>query len=247
MFDTLLLAAGAGKRMGVLSNEVAKPALKVGNETLIGRLSRQVSRLEGLSNLYVNCSHRAESIVQALQEQELSVDPIFLWEREIMGTAWTLTKVAERSRKDLLVIHGDLFLQDSGLFDFVSKAREQSTFSTIAIHQRELWKARSVVDFNLESKIVTSITARSTAHNESNQDSQSQLIWSNSGIYYFCSSILKTFKSENLRNSLIELVILPLIINNHNLKALTYTGVRYSVETPDDLDFVCNQEFRRAD
>jgi NDP-sugar pyrophosphorylase family protein len=247
MFDTLLLAAGAGTRMGILSNEVAKPALKVGNETLIGRLSRQVSRLEGLCSLYINCSHRAESIVQALQEQELPVDPIFLWEKEIMGTAWTLTKVAERSTKDLLVIHGDLFLQYSGLSNFVSKAREQSTVSTIAIHQRELWKARSVVDFNPYSKIVNSIIPRSLAHNESNQDSQSQSIWSNSGIYYFCSNNLKTFKSENLRNSLIELAILPLIINNQNLRALTYTDVRYSIETPDDLNFVGNQGFRGVD
>ena len=235
MFDALLFAGGLGTRMGSLTQNIAKPALKVGNETLIGRLSRQVCSLKDLSNIYINCSYLPKSIISAINDIKLPINPIFLWEKELMGTAWTLSKVSEKSKKDLLVIHGDLFLAEHGIEEFVQKSKAIPTYSTIAVHKRVSRKARSVIKFEETNQVVTSFVQFPIKTRASDMTIENKLVWSNSGLYFFQSSDLVKFESKNFQNMQLETAILPSMVQSRRLKAIEYFGERTSVETANDL------------
>ena len=235
MFDVLLFAGGLGTRMGNLTQNVAKPALKIGNETLIGRLSRQVCNLKDLSNIYINCSYQPKSIISAIDDIELPINPIFLWEKELMGTAWTLSKVSEKSKKDLLVIHGDLFLAEHGIDGFVKESKKSPTFSTIAVHKRDPREARSVIKVETTNQVVTSFVQVPIKARANYITIENELVWSNSGLYFFQSHDLVKFESKNFRNMQLETTILPSLVQSHRLKAIEYFGERTSVETPSDL------------
>lgn len=238
MFDALLFAGGLGTRMGSLTQNIAKPALKIGGETLIGRLARQVYNLDSLSTLYINCSYQPKSIVSAINEIELRVNPIFLWERELMGTAWTLSKVAERSKRDLLVLHGDLYLGSYGIEQFVHKAKTNSKNSSIAIHRREISRARSIVDVDNNSQLVNSFAQVPVKSHGKNTLIEDRYVWSNSGIYYFQYDDLRNFRSHDLVGLPLESSILTSLVQSQSLKAIEYIGRRFSVETSKDLEVI---------
>lgn len=235
MFDALLFAGGLGTRMGSLTQNIAKPALKVGDETLIGRLSRQVCSLKDLRDIYINCSYLPKSIISAINDIKLPINPIFLWEKELMGTAWTLSKVSEKSKRDLLVMHGDLFLAEHGIEEFVQKSKESPTNSTIAVHKRVSRKARSIVKFEKTSQVVTSFVQIPSNKSASDTTIEDELVWSNSGLYFFQSYDLVKFESKNFQNMQLETAILPSMVQSRRLKAIEYFGERTSVETASDL------------
>lgn len=235
MFDALLFAGGLGTRMGFLTQNVAKPALKVGNETLIGRLFRQLCNLKDVSNIYINCSYQPQSIILAIDDINHPIKPIFLWEKELMGTAWTLSKVSEKSKKDLLVLHGDLFLDEHGIEEFVRESKESPAFSTIAVHKRDPRKARSIVKVEKTNQVVTSFVQIPIKAHANDMTIENELVWSNSGLYFFQSYDLVKFENKDFRNMQLETAILPSLIQSNRLKAIEYIGERTSVERPSDL------------
>lgn len=221
--------------MRELTLSVAKPALKCGAQTLIERLVSQCSKLPNMEEVFINCSYMAQTIVQALQNRSHSNQITYLWEKEIMGASWTLKKVAENSSNDLLVLHGDLYLEYSGLEKFVLDAVSKTTSSSIATHSREISRARSKIEIDWTDRTVLSFEELRKNDRGVMNSGDSPQVWSNSGIYYFRRNHLREFPILYRKVQPLSDSILPMLISERNLVAFPFNGKRLAVETPDDL------------
>lgn len=225
----LILAAGRGSRMKHLTANQAKPSLAVGRETLISRLIRQVSNSSIISEIYVNCSYRAETIIAAIPDLEGSRKVQILWESEPLGTSRSLLAVGSRIKCGVLAIHGDLFLHDAWLEELLQDVDMDSRYSYIVTHRRKKKVARSEVI--IKNTLVTSI-----CHPDlSGSKGLSEEIWSNSGIYFVQNEHLREIDFESLGKEEVVEGILQTLVTKGRLKAITFKGLRYSLESPEDF------------
>jgi choline kinase len=73
----LILAAGMGSRMGRLTESVPKPLLRIGRETVIGRLARQCEEA-GVTRVVAVTGHLAERIEAQAPQENPGVEWIFV-------------------------------------------------------------------------------------------------------------------------------------------------------------------------
>ena len=81
-----VMAAGYGKRLGGLGEEVPKPLLPLGGAPLIGFALEKLAAI-GVEEVAVNLHHGAEKIRSALGNHARGVDIRYFHEPEILGTA----------------------------------------------------------------------------------------------------------------------------------------------------------------
>lgn len=221
--------------MGHLTEFKAKPALMYGEETLIGRLARQCAELNPDARIYINCSYQAYSVIGALSTFRDPSRLTFLWEREIMGTAWSLLNVHDHSKRDLLAIHGDLVLAPEGIFSFVSDTYSDKDFSALAVHKRISSFSRSKVDFHPRTQIVTEFTEIERRDMTIAKIANDPEIWSNSGIYLFRSQHLRGFQKSAAKSQDVPNLVVASLAEKGLLKAICFKGARHSVEKATDL------------
>ena len=236
IFNVLLLAAGRGSRMGALTNNAAKPSLDIGGESLISRLASQVASLKGHELTFVNLSHQPLSIVAALKDKTPSMKITFLWERELMGAAWSLMKVFSITDVDLLVIHADLYLNNQGLQSFSQACRAGTSNSCIAVHKRDSLKARSKVGLYKDSNVVKSFNEISFLDYKSKPKNAQSQVLSNSGLYFFRREHLNNLDTKSIEGKSIQEIVIPQLISKKQLEIVEFVGERYSIETPHDLE-----------
>lgn len=88
-----VLAAGYGKRLGALGEEIPKPLLPLGGVPLIGFALEKLAAV-GVSEVAVNLHHGAEKIRSALGDYAHGVHIHYFHEPEILGTAGGLKNAA---------------------------------------------------------------------------------------------------------------------------------------------------------
>ena len=81
-----VMAAGYGKRLGALGEEIPKPLLPLGGVPLIGFALEKLASL-GVKEAAVNLHHGAEKIRSALGDYAYGVHIHYFYEPEILGTA----------------------------------------------------------------------------------------------------------------------------------------------------------------
>ena len=81
-----VMAAGYGKRLGALGEEIPKPLLPLGGVPLIGFALEKLASL-GVKDAAVNLHHGAEKIRSALGDYAYGVHIHYFYEPEILGTA----------------------------------------------------------------------------------------------------------------------------------------------------------------
>ncbi len=83
----LVLAAGRGTRLGVLSSLRAKPALPVAGEPLVRRTLAWLAR-QGVREAVVNLHHRPETITAVVGDgADLGLHVRYSWEQPLLGSA----------------------------------------------------------------------------------------------------------------------------------------------------------------
>jgi NDP-sugar pyrophosphorylase family protein len=83
----LVLAAGRGTRLGVLSSLRAKPALPVAGQPLVRRTLAWLAR-QGIRDAVVNLHHRPETITAVVGDgRDLGVRVRYSWEQPLLGSA----------------------------------------------------------------------------------------------------------------------------------------------------------------
>jgi NDP-sugar pyrophosphorylase family protein len=87
MTPALVLAAGLGTRLDPLTRLVAKPAVPLGERTLIERVLEHLQR-EGVRDVVLNLHHKPETITAVVGDgAHLGLQVRYSWEREILGSA----------------------------------------------------------------------------------------------------------------------------------------------------------------
>ncbi|HEY6356855.1 MAG TPA: nucleotidyltransferase family protein [Vicinamibacterales bacterium] len=107
MVPALVLAAGLGTRLDPLTRLVAKPAVPLGERTLIERLLEHLQR-EGVRDVVLNLHYKPETITAVVGDgRQLGLRVRYSWEREILGSAGG-------PRRALSLVDSDTFLLVNG-------------------------------------------------------------------------------------------------------------------------------------
>jgi mannose-1-phosphate guanylyltransferase len=87
MAPALVLAAGRGTRLDPLTRLVAKPAVPLGDRTLIERVLEHLQR-EGIRDVVLNLHHKPETIAAVVGDgKHLGLRVRYSWEPDILGSA----------------------------------------------------------------------------------------------------------------------------------------------------------------
>jgi mannose-1-phosphate guanylyltransferase len=111
MFPAVVLTAGLGTRLDPLTRIVAKPAVPVGNRTLVEHVIDWL-RQQGVNDLVLNLHHRPETITGALGDgTHLGLRIRYSWEHPILGSAGgpkrALRLLSGESGEPFLIVNGD--------------------------------------------------------------------------------------------------------------------------------------------
>ena len=107
MLPALVLTAGLGKRLDPITRLVAKPAVPLGDRTLIERVLGWLER-QHVRDLVLNLHHRPESIAAVVGDgAHLGVRVRYTWEQPVLGSAGG-------PRRALPLIDADTFLIVNG-------------------------------------------------------------------------------------------------------------------------------------
>lgn len=178
--NILILSAGIGKRLQPITLDTPKPLIKIGSETILGRLNRQLTSAFPGSRIWVNISYKPESFMEEFSKYHQRCIPSIIWEPRILGGARTLDFLYNISPGPTLVIHGDLVLGE----EYVESLRAHLirmafSKSIIFCHTRPFRSARSVVEYDTNN-FVTRFQERSGLPSTSDET-----VAVNSGVYFF--------------------------------------------------------------
>jgi NDP-sugar pyrophosphorylase family protein len=108
-YQAVILAAGHGKRMGLLGEEYPKALLPVGDEPLIGHQLRLFGRL-GVHEIYVVIGHLGSHIVDAVGTgSRYSLTVRYVEQGPALGSAFALARAIPHLRKPFLLTLGDYY------------------------------------------------------------------------------------------------------------------------------------------
>lgn len=151
----LLLAAGFGTRLGVLTKETPKPLIKVGDKPILGFCLDQLSKA-GVTEVVINTHYLASKIQDFVANYETKLDIQLSYEKELLGTAGTLKKhIDYLSDEDFIVMHSDNYFADS-ISNFVlnHKSRKTGHYGSLGTFETDNPKSCGVLVLNSDSTIL---------------------------------------------------------------------------------------------
>lgn len=133
MTSALLLAAGRGTRLDPLTRLVAKPAVPLGDRTLVEHVLRWLHD-QGITNAVVNLHHRPDTITRVLGDgSHLGLPVRYSWEREILGSAGGPRRALPLLDSDpFVIVNGDT-LCDFDLRPMLEAHRASGAAVTMAL------------------------------------------------------------------------------------------------------------------
>ena len=139
---TIVIAAGYATRLGELTKNFPKPLLKIGDNTILGRLLDDIDPIEAIDEHIIVTNHRFAPIFEKWASEQHYTKPITIVDdgtnsnEERLGAVGDLLYVMDQMQlnDDLLVVAADnlLFFH---FRDFVAFAHEKQT-SCIMYHEQ---------------------------------------------------------------------------------------------------------------
>ena len=139
---TIVIAAGYATRLGELTKNFPKPLLKIGDNTILGRLLDDIDPIEAIAEHIIVTNHRFAPIFEKWASEQHYTKPITIVDdgtnsnEERLGAVGDLLYVMDQMQlnDDLLVVAADnlLFFH---FRDFVAFAQEKQT-SCIMYHEQ---------------------------------------------------------------------------------------------------------------
>ena len=104
----MILAAGYGKRLAPLTNDLPKPLLKVGDKTLIEHNIETLSKY-GVKEIVINVSYLGQQIIDFLNDKFPNLKINFLLEEKPLGTGGGIVNALSYFEKPFIVMKSDIF------------------------------------------------------------------------------------------------------------------------------------------
>lgn len=159
----IVIAAGYATRLGELTRNYPKPLLKIGNDTILGRMLDDIDAIPDIDEHVIVTNHKFVSIFEAWKEQQTYSKPFTIIDdgtetnETRLGAVCDLLLAMDKLKldDDLLVVAADNLLFFS-FRDFVAYAKEKGT-SCIICHEQpsiEKLKRTGVVLLDENNKVL---------------------------------------------------------------------------------------------
>ncbi len=109
-------AAGMGTRMGARENPLPKCLIRIGAETLLERLIRQIRTFDNNAAIYIVAGFKNEAVAGHARGCQIIVNPFF----DITGINASLWFAREGFTDAVTVIHGDIVFSDILIRDMLA-------------------------------------------------------------------------------------------------------------------------------
>jgi dTDP-glucose pyrophosphorylase len=104
----VIMAGGLGQRLRPLTENCPKPMLEVGGKPILETIIEQFKK-HGFRKFYISLNYLPEKIVDYFEDgTEFDCEISYLFEKEKMGTAGSLSLIKKRLEKPFFVMNGDL-------------------------------------------------------------------------------------------------------------------------------------------
>ncbi|MDO9573354.1 MAG: NDP-sugar synthase [Candidatus Contubernalis sp.] len=151
----MILAAGLGTRLRPLTNVVSKPMVQLAGRPCLEHTVRLLKKY-GVKEIMVNAHYLPEQIYEHFGDgTSFGVHMNYSYEKELMGTAGGLKKVAEFFEDEtVLIISGD-GLTDINIRDFYRFHKEKGCIATLGLKEVDNPEQYGVVQLNEDLTINT--------------------------------------------------------------------------------------------
>ena len=210
----MILAAGLGKRLKPLTNDIPKPLLKVGNQSLIERNIRSLLNY-GFDEIVINVSYLGKMITEHVLEIFPNNKIIFSKEPEPLGTGGGI--------KNALKLLGDepFMLINADIYHNINLAAVKTAPKYAHLVGVKNPEHNIQGDFSLDNNIVL-------ARSESND-----FTWS--GISIINPTIFSQLQTQEMPFDIWNSVLMQ-FINNNKITAEIYEGIWIDTGTIDRLE-----------
>ena len=210
----MILAAGLGKRLKPLTNDIPKPLLKVGNQSLIERNIRSLLNY-GFDEIVINVSYLGNMITEHVLEIFPNNKIIFSKESEPLGTGGGI--------KNALKLLGDepFMLINADIYHNINLAAVKTAPKYAHLVGVKNPEHNIQGDFSLDNNIVL---ARSELNN---------FTWS--GISIINPTIFSQLQTQEMPFDIWNSVLMQ-FINNNKITAEIYEGIWIDTGTIDRLE-----------
>jgi len=186
----IVLAAGAGKRLGEITKALPKPMIVVKSKPILEQNLRWLQSY-GIQDIFINLHHWPQRIVDHLKNgSEFGVNISYSYEDRLRGTAGAVRKIADefwpdwaKEKEFFLVVYGDNLIEVN-LDEIITFHKKKGGIATIGVYEkRDDLKESGIVLIDNDSKVLKFI--------EKPQPHQmiSRLV--NAGIYLLTPQVLR--------------------------------------------------------
>jgi mannose-1-phosphate guanylyltransferase len=150
----MVLAAGKGTRLFPLTGEIPKPMAPVVGKPIIQHIFELLAET-GLDEVHVNVHYLADAILDVYGDT-ISVNGTKVCmtrEDELMGTAGSVKRIADRFGETFVVLMGDA-LTDADIREVVTFHRQRGALATLALMRVADTSQYGVVELDSEQNIV---------------------------------------------------------------------------------------------
>ncbi len=225
----LILAAGKGERMLLLTKYIPKPMLLCAGKTILAYCLDTLSSL-GITDIIIVIGYLKEKIIDFFEKKEnIGLDIKFIVQEEQLGVAHAVNLAHKYINSDFILHMGDnIFLHD--ITPIVEKHKEKKSDVTLILEKAKYPFETALVRLNSENRITKIEEKPTTIFSDI----------STTGIYLFSSKIFAALKdlptSTQREYSLADAINLQLE-RNRNFRAFGYfyEGWRMNITRPSDL------------
>jgi MurNAc alpha-1-phosphate uridylyltransferase len=134
----MVLAAGLGSRLGVLTRGVPKCLIEVGGKTMIAHVLERL-KLHGVTDVVVNLHYLGDLVKEYLiNNSSFGLHIIFSEEEDLLGTGGGLKKVQQFfDGEQAFILHNSDVFSDINLTDLLAFHKKNNPLVSLAVMQRE--------------------------------------------------------------------------------------------------------------
>lgn len=116
----VILVAGRGTRLGSLTEKIPKCLLRVGNQTILERLLKQLNS-NGIKDIILVVGFKKEKIKQEVDRLSLPINVIYIENKiyDRTNTIYSVWLAREKVKEGFILINGDVISEDSIMKDLI--------------------------------------------------------------------------------------------------------------------------------
>ena len=222
--SVLILAGGLGSRIRSVNAQLPKVMLPILKKPFLEYLILNVGK-QGLDKIVLCVGHKAEQIKAYFQDgRQFKVNIEYSYESKQLGTGGAIIKAAsDLSTNKFIVMNGDSFI-DVDLLPFLKFHDEKKALCSIVLRGSDTQMRFGSVTINNDKRV--------TQFLEKKQNSISNSIYINAGVYCINKEILDSFPSHCFLS--VENDIFPQIVQSNRMYGFICERAFIDIGIPSD-------------